>query len=280
MGSPGSNPVSPPPPPPRNPAPAPASSPPNAAAPQPSLSPPPSSGGPTSSIPNPGTPTGGNGGKKTGLIIGAVAAGVLILGGGAFLLGNEADSDEPDQAHAPYAQPDPGDGGVADPAAPTVTDELEPEVSSDPPDDQAKFRCWDGSPSARLTTCSLPSGREGMNWVFPDSNAANCGRQGVRTRELSVWCYPGPVETHYSEWASVSAAEYEYENQRSTPAARWRGYLRWNITPADGSVKVALVHPAAPFSVTLYADNPSERDRALQQLRLRPIGEVMGQRND
>lgn len=146
FGAPPSNPVTPPPPPPSNPAPADA----NQTVPRPPTSSPyaTSGPGPTSSIPGATVPLSTDDRKRTGLIIVAVAVGLLVVGGAAFTLGGVFGTDDSGYTTAqgtevPTAQEEPpsiepqvedelgGDTNVVNPPSPqTGGDSPTPDTSS------------------------------------------------------------------------------------------------------------------------------------------------------
>lgn len=139
---------------------------------------------------------------------------------------------------------------------------------------QLPFQCWDGSFAEGPKQCLLPSGRTGMAWIFPDSRGPHCTKARHSLRSLSVWCrHPERPTVHYSEWYGRAPAIAHYGQPPGSVAARaFKGYQRWNI--ADH--KVALLHPEAPFSVTISTPAKGDRNRALRQLRLRPVDQVQG----
>lgn len=137
---------------------------------------------------------------------------------------------------------------------------------------QLPFRCWDGTQSEGPKRCFMPTAREGMTWIFPDSDEPHCTKARRSRRSLSIWCRHERPIVHYSEWYGRTPAVAEYSQlPGSVPARDWKGYRRWNTQD-----RVALLHPEAPFSVTIYTQAESDRDRALRRLRLRPIDQVHG----
>ena len=152
----------------------------------------------------------------------------------------------------------------------------------------AGFECWDGTQADDLASCGEPTGATGLHWVFPDSAAKGCRSAGGDVRSTEIDCVlratsGRPVRVHYTEWRKWSAAHAEYSKQNVQGAVtRWRGFLRWYISPMRGEwdVKVALLHRDQPWSVTVYGQTAADRDEVLRGLRFRPDAELAGRRAD
>ncbi|WP_183092561.1 hypothetical protein [Nocardioides stalactiti] len=139
----------------------------------------------------------------------------------------------------------------------------------------------------RIADCDVPTGVEGMSWVFPSSTGSTCVIEGAVQRAAEVDCTPvvggGAVRFHYSEWRTRPALEGYYGGNTISPIAAPEG--RADLVAAqvesrdpDVGYKVAIYYAdsAGLWSVTIYAADEAQYDAAVAALDIRPFRELRG----
>jgi hypothetical protein len=217
------------------------------------------------------------------LLVAAALVAALIGAAGVVLLFAGDDDNKPDTAATDGANPRPTKhtGGTSSPtASPTESETGEPRA----------FRCWDGgAPVSRPGECSPPFGAAGLAWVFPSSTGSTCSASVGAERASETECTPdvggAAVRFHYSEWRSRAALEAYYGGNTvasiAAPAGR-DDLTALQVTSRESAVgyKVALYYadPSALWSVTIYAADESQYLSAVDQLDMRPFGQLRGKR--
>ncbi len=180
------------------------------------------------------------------------------------------------------------DGGHAGRQPTTSTSDSEASETSEAsastsPAAPAPYRCWDGSDAQALKDCSLPSGEEGLRWVFPHLADQQCGKAtesdpGVVMRVLcSARLSDGSrIQFGYYQWKSVRAGAAFYDAQGLT-RTEGHGFHGWT-GGGDGTLKSVLLYVAAPYSQTLTLPAGAKASpEDVQGLQPRPPKQVRGE---
>lgn len=212
----------------------------------------------------------------------AVVAALIGAGGVVLLLGGD---DDPTEAREPSRTVDAAATADADPSPPTST-EPGTAVTSEPPE----FRCWNGDgPVERLADCSLPTGPDGLAWVFPSVLHDGCSVRTGAARATEADCIEdiegADVRFHYSEWRSRAALEDYYgrnEIERVGPLAGNPDLTVVEVVSRDPAVdyKVAIYYedPSALWSVTIYAADQATFFYAEGEVEARRLRQIRGER--
>lgn len=223
------------------------------------------------------------------LVVGLVAGGIVL----AFQLtgddGQRASAKDSGSETSPSPSGSETDPATAETAAPPAAS-----ASTEAPA-PAPVTCWDGIPATKLSECTAPTGRAGLEWVFPAMVNQRCsdkttGGERRQGRQLLVECFgelPGgsTVRMNFSEWDSVnvSLAHYDEQGMSRTSIPDKSGQVmryRWLGVANDGSYKAALMLAGHPLSVSVYVPAPEQRIQALHTVaRMRPNSEILGIRN-
>jgi hypothetical protein len=163
----------------------------------------------------------------------------------------------------------------------------EQEVSGMTPEPPAasRHRCWDGEVAAEVAACSVPSGREGLLWVYPSfkQDRAQCHRvtQPLSPRKVLAYFCPftedNPDEgIRYSEWMSASAAREiitrdfspwpEAEVQRD--GYTWSVWIR-ESSDEQGWFSSAVAYRDWPFSAEVVSNTKRASILACDFIELR-----------
>ena len=217
------------------------------------------------------------------LLVAAAVVAVLIGAGGVMLL--LGGDDEPTEARE---RGRPGAGTTTDDAAasPGTTEPSSPGTTKEPP----QFRCWNGDgPVDRLADCPVPSGPDGLAWVFPSVLDDGCTVRAGAARATEADCVElvegSEVRFHYSEWRSRAALEAYYgRNETGTvgPLAGNPDLTVVEVVSRDPAVgyKVAIYYedPATLWSVTIYAADQAQFFYAEGKVEARRLEQVRGER--
>jgi serine/threonine-protein kinase len=161
-----------------------------------------------------------------------------------------------------------GDGGPdASTAVPTERPSSSAPTAATQP---RRVRCWDGRVTRLTEKCSTPTGREGLEWVYPGFDRGVCRRTWrplSPEKELGYFCpftSANPREgIRYSEWSSAGAArdiisrdfapwpEQEVAVQDDT----WSVWIRESRDEA-GWFSTALAYRVWPFSAEVVSNTP------------------------
>jgi hypothetical protein len=154
----------------------------------------------------------------------------------------------------------------------------------------AGFTCWDGTKVAKPSRCRVPTGQDGLAWVFPTSDDPGCTPRTGAARVTEADCYPDvagrSVWFHYSEWRSPAAMTDYYQGQALATLGPPNG--RTDLTAylvesrqSDIGHKVAIMYvdPTAVWSVTIYAADEQQYAGALARLDMRPFRQLRGKRS-
>jgi hypothetical protein len=232
---------------------------------------------------------------------------VLIMGSAAawFLTrpDDERARDRADSQSSVASDPDDDDDEADDPdASPSseesATSETSPssEVSAtaEPPSPSAtsggvRYRCWDGSKVDLLSDCSVPTGPEGLRYLFPsalDQKYVSCLEPMGKAGGGRVWlitCTPelsdgSTLLINYSQWKSVSAAIRHYDDKPGlTRLGETGGVISWKGT-ADDQVNSVGLYSSIPFSISVYAPSDAAMGEAfVKSVSARPIDELRGE---
>ena len=146
--------------------------------------------------------------------------------------------------------------------------------------------CWDGT-TAPASDCSLPSGVEGLQWVFPRFDPASRQCRETQAADESrglVWtCRQrlngARLAVEYVERTDVRrglatlADRYpDVDPRRTSDGTRfvWKDPRR-----GEGGFSTAIAYAEYPYSVSVSSPRRSVRDRAVRRLaRLRPADQV------
>ncbi len=232
--------------------------------------------------------------RRTGLVALWVVLALLVVGGGVtaavLLLDDEPEgarvydaSDRASSTDEPSDEPseEPTASVSAVPSETMSASPVEPTASPTP------VQCWNG-PAPSLADCTSPTGRAGIEWVFPSMKDADCSPAEAERAQL--WnCYDylddgAVIRFNYSEWYSFAAAAAHYRNPGyregySENRLDDGRYLWLSYDLGKGQYKAALAYSRAPWSVTVYADTTAHRDAALRELLvMRPREQLRGVR--
>lgn len=231
--------------------------------------------------------------RRTGLVALWVVLALLLVGGG-VTAGVLLLDDEPEGARV-YDASDRDTPPSEDPSEepteePSASESTIPSASASPVEPSAPptpVQCWNGS-AASLADCTSPTGRAGIEWVFPSMKDADCSP--AEADRVQLWnCYDylddgAVIRFNYSEWYSFAAAAAHYRNPGyrdgySENRLDDGRYLWLSYDLGKGQHKAALAYSRAPWSVTVYADTTAHRDAALRELLvMRPREQLRGVR--
>lgn len=227
--------------------------------------------------------------RRTGLVALWVVLAVLLVVGGVtagFLLDEDP---EPRRTVSDVSDREPSaDPSTPDPSVPDPTTAAPVEPSVEPSGEPSPVQCWDGTRAARLADCGWPRGPQGIRWVFPSMDDADCAPG--EARRVQIWnCYDSladgtVIRFNYSEWDNFAAAAGYYGNpaydgefsETRMPDGRYR-WLSYDLNKAQ--YKAAFAYDRAPWSVTIYADTEADRGAAIDELLvMRPREDLRGAR--
>ena len=84
----------------------------------------------------------------------------------------------------------------------------------------ARYRCWDGSRTAKISECPPPTGRSGLAWVFPSLEPkTGCEfTRPVKSQKTAVYVCPfrtggGQGLVRYTAWTDLDSAREYYRTQ-------------------------------------------------------------------
>ncbi|KAA1421542.1 hypothetical protein F0U44_04450 [Nocardioides humilatus] len=215
------------------------------------------------------------------LVVAALLAAAVGAGGVVLVLSGQDDDRSTAATDSPTRDQRTTSAPTSD-AAPT-SDVGQTKSATPKPRD---FRCWDGGKRvAALAACGLPTGQDGLTWVFPSAAASGCyGNTGVQ-RDAEIECSPSGVRFHYSEWRSRGALETYYGGNGpvSIDPPSGRADLRaFQVESRDPDVgyKVAVyfADPSALWSVTIYAADRDQYLAIIRELDVRPFRDLRGKR--
>lgn len=202
-------------------------------------------------------------------IAAAATAGVLI--GGYLLWPTGGEDSANDVPATPSAADTVASGGSSTSDAPESDDASTPSVDHG----QESVVCWDGSRAKASRGCSQPTGEAGLRWVFPSlAVSSGCSATSGISAKGNVWeCFVqadsgNPVLVRYSEWQRLDRGLIHYDQGASGA----RRLVMVNSSPAryvwrypwrGGSYKWATMYVDYPYSVSVYADSPHDRDWAV-----------------
>lgn len=227
-------------------------------------------------------------GSRTGVRV-AVIAGLtlaLLAGGLAAWFVTRDDDQVPEADRVASASPTAG----ASPTAPTTAAEPEPESEAETaPAARPGARCWDDSTASDVEACSSPSGRRGLEWVFPSMATQECADLKARSGSprVQLWeCFATlsdgtPVRINYAQWDSVTQGYDHFSDFLGRPVEVTNRFgelalYRWN-GEVEGEHERAVIDARVPFSVAVFVSDPAQREPAFEQLvRLRPGDQFRG----
>ncbi|WP_435741820.1 hypothetical protein [Nocardioides sp. SYSU DS0663] len=161
----------------------------------------------------------------------------------------------------------------------------------DPADAGATVECWDGLRTDSLENCSRPRSEEGLAWVFPSLDTAECeDPHPDRTGPAKVECEESigrkPVTIRYGAVGEVEGGRSYFEKtyadgaraEAKAPDGSVNRYV-WRLpepTPSGDWVLTSM-YREHPFFVTVEAPTARARDRAFKRfVEMRDPGEVRG----
>ncbi len=152
---------------------------------------------------------------------------------------------------------------------------------------ETEAQCWNGEAAATVAGCSLPTDTDGLRWVFPVSDGADCDPEGpgYASKVVERWCPitladGGDGQVHYSEWRDLAAMVDHYEGARvgqDLEVGR-PDLVAFPVKKVDEMQKVVLFYrdADAPFSVTVYADSQANLYDAVGRLMIRASDQLRG----
>lgn len=174
--------------------------------------------------------------------------------------------------------------------------EDEPAASSSPTTgtDSTGVTCWNGDEKTDERSCALPTGRDGLQHVFPSFDP---GKQTCRdeleenpqyTRPAMWTCdveLGGPVSITYSQVSGQKAARRYFDKLHGVEAVRDRSSSgvrrdRWRTSQVKKSKNPRLwsgsvLVRGAPYAVTVTAQRRADVARALdRRVQMRPLEEL------
>lgn len=208
------------------------------------------------------------------------------------------DGGDPGSVAAPGAGSAGGAGGVpsarpssrATPRAPSSTAPAAPAAPAAP---TARYRCWNGSKAVKLSSCSLPTGRSGANWVFAGFGGLNdCRRLSslgsgfIEGFECSTSTASGRRVLVASRWRTPSpACDYYYSRYDKGTRARnaWvvggQPYGRaqyGRVGKLYHSSRIYIGNGTNAWALAAYASTDAGRDAMLAKVRFRAPGQFRG----
>ncbi len=160
--------------------------------------------------------------------------------------------------------------------------------------DTSGVTCWNGDEKTDERSCVLPTGRAGLEHVFPsfDPERLDC-RDELKTnpqyRRPAMWTcdteIAGPVSITYSQVNGAKAAKRYFDQLHGVKATKDRSSSgvrrdRWRASPVKGAKKPALwsgsfLVNGAPYAVTVTAQRRADVGRALdRRVSVRPLDEL------
>jgi hypothetical protein len=155
------------------------------------------------------------------------------------------------------------------------------------PDDVAasgpEVTCWDGT-SAAAGACPLPTGAEGLAWVYPSFDPQDEGCTDVLVahpeyRRPTMWAcdtdiHGRPLRITYSELTSVASGLAYHEKlfadgKKSAfpgPHGTVDNYVWRQPEPVDGRYRKASMYVDYPYAVLIEATTLRDRDRTYRDL--------------
>jgi hypothetical protein len=225
--------------------------------------------------PSPAPPAPGNRSRFPGKAVALVAL-VLVIIGGAFLGGwllSDRDGPEDEAAAEPPARSDVAPTGQ-DPASLPPTTPTTPTIP-------VGVVCWDGSSAAAARDCAPPAGIDGLAWVYPSFDRAQCVPAGLPPPRLTVWqCSQQTADgvsvlIRYNEWQSVDAAQASYTaKDRSSTRTLIRApggkvvqtVWRYDGVNREGRVTLSALYSDWPFSVSVEGPSLEAINDGLEHL--------------
>lgn len=224
-----------------------------------------------------------------------VAAPVLLLalGAGAFAIIR----DEPPIGDPPIntgggpsrGGGESGSGSQGESEAETSGGDTDPGPEEPPPAPPPSTECWDGSSAPTEEECPLPSGPEGMAWVFADLDPAYCTDISYEISDavgLDVEAWECPYQelgatVVYERWPSVREMEDYYGGEQSsgdtwTLGGEQVGSL-WE-EPASaryGLPFVASTYADFPYVFSVHAQTAEEADSLWEDITVTPPEDVL-----
>ncbi len=211
------------------------------------------------------------------LALAAAAIGVV----GAMLL-----FDGRDDAAGDTTAGDVAGSSDAAPAVQTEDVEASPVVTASTEPKEQRFRCWDRTRAVTRAGCKAdPEGLEGIYWLFPQAQGQACTQSQQPGRDVFLTCTTGSssgtkVTVNYTAWTTWDQAWSHYSGLDIQSALKWPGMHGWYVEARgdDADYKAALLYRDVPFSVTVYGASADDRQAALDQLVVRPVTELRGER--
>lgn len=154
----------------------------------------------------------------------------------------------------------------------------------------AKVRCWDGTGAQQVSECPPPTGRAGLEWVFPLLAEQKCGAPSTTGPEveLRILCADrlqdgSRVVLGYVQWRSVDDAYAFFEGQEldrsDVPDAGGNIVVhQWTGTSGD-TQKVVGLYAEEPFSISVRLPESADfvQDALGQVAVARPADQVRGE---
>jgi hypothetical protein len=211
--------------------------------------------------------------RRRGLVVGAVVAGVAVLAAVGVIAATLLNPSR----------------GTASATSPRATDPAAASPSAAP----AGYTCWDGSAAPELAGCSLPTGVEGLKYLYPSlvADADSCA-EGTTSSEskLAIVCsFGGDNLIRYSYWGDPAEA---YEHYRKSYSDVEPVDLSLDGTPVgtlflrDGRLKGKTVLRTTGLwldgstSFSVEASSSSERRLLFDRLRATALEDVRGHPDD
>lgn len=235
------------------------------------------------------------------LLLVAVAL-VLLVGSVYYGVGVYRDTRSPGggQLRPTSSETDPTPSATS-PATPPTSAPVTPSPSSPAPGAQPGTEpaeapragtCWDGRPTPSLATCPLPSGLEGLAWVFPafDPTSSRCRPAAIEDRAYAVtlsWTCSARVDGRrvtlaYDEVADPAAlAQWMVLKAGADHVSEVSGARGGRLLMDDTAGSPARItgsYARLPWAVSVFAPDPATARAAWTELvRQRPPQAIRGQ---
>ena len=170
----------------------------------------------------------------------------------------------------------------------------EPAASSTTGTDATGVTCWNGDVKTDERSCVLPTGRAGLEHVFPsfDPEQQTCRDELVENPQFkrpAMWTcdveLAAPVSITYSQVSGAKAARRYFGDLHGVEPVKDRSSSgvrrdRWRTSEVDGAKNPRLwsgsvLVRGAPYAVTVTAQRRADVGRALdRRVQMRPLEEL------
>jgi len=206
------------------------------------------------------------------LVLGVVALGVWWLDHRAADVAPTATSEDP-----PLPDGSSSPSSIRDSASPAASSQSPSPTDSQP----VGVTCWDNTPAETADQCSLPTGVEGLAWVYPSFNRSDCVPAGHPPAKLMVWqCWTETsdgrfVLIRYNEWQSPELGWASYTGKgrsstqslvKSSSGKVLQAVWRFDGVNREGRVTLSSMYKDWPFSVSVEGESMTSINDALKHL--------------